>query len=170
MCVVLIVLGVLFEVTGLALVAWQLWRVQRREFGMPMWVGKAHARLRRILRRKGSTAVVTPSTLEHGRALGGVVVMGRQPPGDSVESRLHALEQNFAALDRETQARFQRHEQEQGDLRRKVTETRAELERQQQEREGERREELRETMTLQWWGTGLFFVGAVLAGVANGVC
>jgi hypothetical protein len=36
-CVALIVLGVLFEATGLALVAWQLWRVQRREFGMPKW-------------------------------------------------------------------------------------------------------------------------------------
>jgi hypothetical protein len=169
-CAVLIVLGVLFEVTGLGLVAWQLWRVQRREFGLPAWVVTVRARLRRLFRRKVPTTVVSPSPIEHDRAIGGAVVMGRQPPGETVESRLHALEENFAALDRETHARFQRQEKEQADLERLVTETRAELERQQQEREGEEREQLREEMTLQWWGTGLFFLGAVLAGVANGVC
>jgi hypothetical protein len=169
-CVVLIVLGVLFEVTGLGLVAWQLWRVQRREFGMPAWVVKARARLQRLLRRRAPAVVLGPSTLEHDRAIGGVVVMGRKPPGETVESRLDALEENFAALDRVTQARFERQEKEQGDLRRIVTETRAELERQQEERENEQREQLHESMTLQWWGTGLFFVGAVLAGVANAVC
>ena len=96
--------------------------------------------------------------------------MGRQPPGETVDSRLDALEKNFAGLERETQGRFERHEKEQADLRRLISETRAEVRRQQEEREGERREELRESMTLQWWGTGVFFIGAVLAGVANGVC
>jgi hypothetical protein len=169
-CVVLIVLGVAFEVTGLGLVAWQLWRVQRREFGVPAWVLQAGARLRRLLRRPVAAQVITPSTLEHERALGGVVVMGRQPPGETFESRLDALEENFAALDRDTRARFERNEEQQADLQRMVSETRAELERQQQEHEAEQRERLREAMTLQWWGTGLFFIGAVLAGVANGVC
>jgi hypothetical protein len=169
-CVVLIGLGVLFEVTGLGLVAWQLWRVQRREFGMPAWVVTARARLQRLLGRGPSTVVLGAPATERDRAMGGTVVMGRLPPGETVESRLDALEQNFASLDRETQARFKRQEKEQGDLQRKIREARAELERQQQEREGERREQLRESMTLQWWGTGLFFIGAVLAGVASGAC
>jgi hypothetical protein len=50
-CVVLIVLGVVFEVIGLGLVAWQLWRVQRREFGMPVWWTTLRRRVLRLTRR-----------------------------------------------------------------------------------------------------------------------
>jgi len=169
-CVVLIVLGVLFEVTGLGLVAWQLWRVQRREFGMPGWWGRAQRRLRRLTRRSerwGSSYAVgggdAATVAEHS-------AVERIGAGDTVELRLDALEANLAALERETQARFERQAKRQDRLQASIREARTELQRQHDERESERREELRESMTLQWWGTGLFFLGAVLAGVANGVC
>jgi hypothetical protein len=168
-CVVLIVLGVLFEVTGLGLVAWQLWRVQRREFGTPAWVLRAGARLRRLTGRSRPQVVSIEPAGEVNIA-GELATKVRRAPGETVDSRLAALEANLAALEQETQTRFERHERQQDKLQQRISDAQAELQRQQQERDGERREQLRESMTLQWWGTGLFFIGAVLAGIANGVC
>jgi hypothetical protein len=70
-CAFLIVLGVAFEVTGLGLVAWQLWRVQRREFGMPAWMLQARARLQPLMGRT-TTHHVELEALVHGRAMGNV--------------------------------------------------------------------------------------------------
>jgi hypothetical protein len=162
-CVVLIVVGVLFEVTGLALVAWQLWRVQRREFGLPDW----WRRLRGV--RRVSSEFSLGWAVEADAALPGAV-RERAAPDASVEPRLSALEHNVDALDRETRARFERQEKRLDWLQSALKRQRAELQRKQEQREGEQRDQLREAMTLQWWGTGLFFVGAVLAGTANGVC
>jgi hypothetical protein len=169
-CVVLIVLGVLFEVTGLGLLAWQLWRVQRREFGMPAWWTALRRRVLRLKRRSqtwqsefGRETGDTASTAEHSG-------VERRVAGDTLEERVEGLEANLVALERGTQTRFQQQAQRQDQLEVSIRESRAELQRQQEKREGEQRERLRESMTLQWWGTGLFFIGAVLAGVANGVC
>jgi hypothetical protein len=169
-CVVLIVLGVAFEVVGLGLVAWQLWRVQRREFGMPAWWAQASGRLRRLVGRSEARGSASVSLAAELGVAGRLTTRVRRGPGETMESRLAALEANFASLDQETDARFEEQAQRQARLREMVSETQTELERQQQERESEQRERLREAMTMQWWGTGLFFIGAVLAGVANGVC
>jgi hypothetical protein len=162
-CAFLIGFGVLFEVSGLALVAWQVWRVQRREFGMPEW----WRRLRGV--RRVETEVTLGWAVEADTAQPGAV-RKRAAPDATVELRVSALEHNVAALDRETRERFERHEKRQGWLQAALKAQRAELQRQQEQREGERRGHLREEITLQWWGTGLFLFGAILAGVANGVC
>jgi hypothetical protein len=168
-CVVLIVLGVLFEVTGLGLVAWQLWRVQRREFGMPAWLVPVRSWWRRLRGLPVTHPVEASLTLPWESNMGATESV-RRGPGETVDARLDALEHNVAALDRETSERFGQHQRQLRDLRRSVGVVKAELRRQQQERESEQRGQLRESMTLQWWGTGLFLIGAVLAGVANGVC
>jgi hypothetical protein len=167
-CVVLIVLGVLFEVVGLGLVAWQLWRVQRREFGMPAWVLRARARLQRLTGRSKPQFFSIEPAEELGVA-DELTIRLRREPGVTVDSRLDALETNLGRLEQEMQTRFERHKRRQDNLQERIDEAQAELQRQQEEREGEQREQLRESMTLQWWGTGVFFIGAVLAGVANGV-
>jgi hypothetical protein len=168
-CWALIVASVLFEVGGLGLVAWQLGRVQRREFGTPAWLARVQATWRRLTGRSVSHTV-SVSGVAHARAIGSGSVSVRRGPGETIESRLTALEANLAALDSETGERFQQHSERQDRLQAMITEAQSELQRQQDEREGERREQLRESLAYQWIGTGLFFIGAVLAGVANGVC
>ena len=170
-CAVLIVLGVLFEVIGLGLVAWQLWRVQQREFGMPAWWVQVRHRLRRGAGRSGTSQTVSIGAAGEINTAGEIrPAQGRRGPPGTVEWRLDTLDAELAALKQETQTRLERHEQRQNEMRGALRKAEAELRHQQEEREGERRVQLRESMTLQWWGTGQFFIGAVLAGVANGVC
>jgi hypothetical protein len=163
------VASVLFEVAGLFLVALQLWRVQRRELGMPAWWLDLRGRLLRITGRSQTQVVEAGGAIAGGGRLTARAEV-RRGPGETVDSRLAALEANFAALEQETRDRFHQQAQRQDRLQVMIGEAQAELQRQQDEREGERRERLRESTTTQWKGTALFFVGAVLAGIANGVC
>jgi hypothetical protein len=168
-CVVLIVLSILFEVLGLGTVAWQLGRVQRREFGtdslasvQSMW---------RALRggRFVSRSVTLRAAGGRATARGGIARAGAGR-GTTVESRLDALERNQAALDEEIDARFRQQDDRRAALQQSIRAMEAQLRREQDAREDERLTRLRESVAYQWIGTVLFFVGAVLAGVANGVC
>jgi hypothetical protein len=168
--VILIVASVAFEVCGLGLVAWQLGRVRRREFGTPAWITRLRGRWQRLRGRKSDPQTVSGTGAgEVGTVLGGSVRM-HAAPGAPIEQRLGALERNFAALDKDTTERFRQHDERHGQLQQRIDSLDAELRGEQAERERERREQLRESMAFQWWGTGLFFIGAVMAGAANGVC
>ena len=156
-CVVLTVASVLFEVGGLFLVALHLWRLQRRELGMPTWWVDL-GRLLKVTRQAEAESVAIEAAGEVGSAVGGA--------GESVDSRVDALTANLAALEQEMQTRAQQQDRMQA----VIEEAQAELQRHLDESEGHQRERLRESTTTQWEGTALFFVGAVLAGVANGVC
>jgi hypothetical protein len=169
-CFVLIAASVLFEVAGLARVVVQLTRIQRREFGTPEWWLGIRRRLVRLRGGKSASGAASTSAGARVRTKGHVGTKVRREPDETVESRLHAVEANLDALEADTARRFEEHAQRQDHMNQALNEAQAGLQRQQQERESARREELRESMTLQWWGTGLFLVGAILAGVANGVC
>ena len=81
-----------------------------------------------------------------------------------------ALEANLAAIDEETTDRFERQDDHHGQLREHISALTTELWGEQEALGHERREQLRESMAWQWIGTGLFLIGAILAGVANGAC
>jgi len=159
-CVVLIVASVLFEVGGLFLVALHLWRVQRRELGMPAWWLDL-GRLVKVTRQAEAESV----SIEAAGELAGETSAVRGA-GESADSRVDALEANLAALEQEVQTRAQQQDRMQA----VIEEAQAELQRHLDESEDHQRERLRESTTTQWEGTALFFVGAVLAGIANGVC
>lgn len=161
-CVVLIVASVLFEVGGLFLVALHLWRVQRRELGMPAW-WLDFGRLLKVTRQAEAESVSIEAAGE-AAATAGEVSAARSR--DSVDSRVDALQANLAALEAEVQTRAQQQDRMQA----VIEEAQAELQRHLDESEDHQRERLRESTTTQWEGTALFFVGAVLAGIANGVC
>jgi hypothetical protein len=166
----LITVSVLFEVAGLGTVAWQLSRVQRREFGTPGWLAQVRSWWRAL---RGARVVTSSVNL---RADGGLATgfggsgRGRLGPGSSIESRLDALERNQAALDDELDERFRLQDERRAELQQSIRALEVRLQQDQDAREDERLTQLRESMAFQWIGTLLFLVGAVLAGVANGVC
>lgn len=154
-----------FEVVGLGLVAWELTRVQQRELGTPRWVRRLQARVRRLLGRPGvAHRVRLGEAVSIEDALGGRVWRGG---GETVEQRLTALEADVETLRKQADERHADLEQRLTTQAQRMDALRADLERQHTEREAERREQLRESITLQWWGTGLFVIGAVLSGLAN---
>jgi hypothetical protein len=158
------VASVLFEVGGLFLVALHLWRVQQRELGMPGWWLDLGRRLR-VTRQAEAESVSIEAAGEVATADEASAV-ARRGAVESLESRVDALKANLAALEQEMQTRAQQQDRMQA----VIEEAQAELERHLDESDDHQRERLRESTTTQWEGTALFFVGAVLAGVANGVC
>jgi small-conductance mechanosensitive channel len=158
------VASVLFEVGGLFLVALHLWRVQQRELGMPGWWLDL-GRLLRVTRQAEAESVSIEAAGEVATA-GEASADARRGAVESLESRVDALNANLAALEQEMQTRAQQQDRMQA----VIEEAQAELERHLDESDDHQRERLRESTTTQWEGTALFFVGAVLAGVANGVC
>jgi hypothetical protein len=83
-----------------------------------------------------------------------------------VEHRLAALEANVETLRDHADERNAEVGQRITQQSLRVDELRADVDRQQ----AERREHLRASVALQWWGTGLFVIGAILGGLANVSC
>ena len=142
--------SVVFEVGGLGTLAWQLGRVQRREFGAPAWMLRVRGCWRRLT---GQLTSVSSSldiryTVESSTA-GEVSVRKRTGSDATLESRIAALEANQFAIDEETAARFERVDRGQNQLQRHVDALGEELRGQHDQREQERREQLRESMALQ---------------------
>ena len=94
--------SVAFEVTGLFLVALHLWRVQRRELGVPAWWLDL-GRLLKVTRQAEAESVSIEAAGEVGSAARSAVV--RRGAEESVDSRLDALTANLAALEQEMQTR-----------------------------------------------------------------
>jgi hypothetical protein len=162
--------SVLFEVAGLGTVAWQLGRVQRREFGTPAWIIRVRQWWRRLRGAQPLSQHVNLRWASESDKAMPPSVRKSAAPNAPIEQRLSALEHNVAALDEETGRQFRARDERQGQLQKQINSLGAELRGQHDERERERREQLRESMAWQWIGTGLFLLGAILAGVANGAC
>ena len=158
-----------FEVVGLGLVAVELTRVQRRDLGTPRWLQRVENAGRRLTGRPAVRQVVgLDSAVAVDSAVGLRVWRGASVP--DVDHRLAALEANVETLRDEGDQRHADLEKRVTQQSKRVDELLADVDRQHAEREGERREQLRESVTLQWWGTGLFVVGAILGGLANSAC
>jgi hypothetical protein len=168
-CLWLSGIGGLMEVGGLAIVVVQLTRVQRRDLGTPAWIGKVRAIWRRVTGRSGrvvylqglDAAASSDATLR--------LSVGRAAADETLDARVKALEANLAELDRKTDERFGDMEQRLSTAHERVDALRADMEKIQREADEARREELRESVTLQWWGTGLFVLGVVASFLGNAV-
>jgi hypothetical protein len=91
----------------------------------------------------------------------------RRGRGKTVEDHVAALEKNFEYLERESEEHRQESNEAVKALRDEVKAMRVELENQQQAREREQKEFLRASVSLQWWGIGLFVSGVLASGAAN---
>lgn len=101
-CAALIIAGGALQVLGFVFVAWELWRVQQREFGTPQSAARAQRWLRRwILRRRPETHIAEGAAALSARAT--LRARGRReaPEGASIERRLATVEANLLALDTE---------------------------------------------------------------------
>lgn len=161
-CAGLVIAGGVFEVAGFALIAYELARVQRREFGEPEFLEWLRGWPRRIFPRHRT------HTAEASASLSGVGTLraegvARRGPGKTLDERVAALEENFRRLEDETGQRQRRLAGEVEEVRRKLDQTRDELEQERREKEEERKAALRASVTLQATGTGLFVLGAILS-------
>jgi hypothetical protein len=166
-CVGLTIAGGVFEILGFALVAYELYRIQRREFGEPEFLKRLQARLRKILRRSKdvtveSGAAVMTATVG-GRAQGQV----RRGPGSTLESRIDALEKNLQHLEAEIDQQNATFGGDIAELSKRLRETQVELAQERERSEEGRRAALRISVALQAWGTGLFVLGAILSILGN---
>jgi hypothetical protein len=148
------------QILGFVLVAIELGRVQRREFGEPVWITRARAWMRRRF-RGAKTVHLGSATLSAGTRMS-ARGKARTPPGHSVEERVSALEKNLDRLDEEVDRERIAAAEAHSDLLEQLNVTRAELNRQREFDERERKNFLRTSVLLQAWGTTFFVVGTVL--------
>jgi hypothetical protein len=169
-CVLLIVGSATLQVTGLGLVAWELWRVQHQELGPPRWMQWVRVRWRLLRGRppevhaRGLSSLFSIESAVRGKVRKGA------PADATLEQRVIALESNLAAMDTETEKRLAELDQRLTKAHQRADEAHAYADQLRQQHAQERREELRQTMPWQWVGTGLFAVGALLAMWASLAC
>lgn len=173
LCIWLNVAGALLEISGFSLVAYELFRTQRREFGDPKLVALLKRKRNQftgfVRRLFGKTKVISvgadlaASYGIEGTAKGQL----RRGRGQTLEDHVAALELNFAELDREIEEHRTELDKAIGDVQSELHETKAELERQSQERKEEEQEILRGSVTLQSWGICLFVAGVLANFAAN---
>jgi chromosome segregation ATPase len=164
----------LLEISGFFLVAYELFRTQRREFGDPkalrlLNASRARVRgfFRRLLRRPTQVTDLAADLSGSATLTGTLKAQLRRGRGETLEDHVAALEENFALLDKEVEEHRVELDKSIAELREELRETRAEFERQRQEREEEEKDLLRASVSLQWWGIGLFVVGTIFSGIAN---
>ncbi|HEY5709352.1 MAG TPA: hypothetical protein VIS51_08145 [Solirubrobacterales bacterium] len=163
-CTALNIVGGSLEVLGFFVVAWELARVQRREFGAP----KAWTKLRVWVRQRFGVS----ETVEMGAAIagGGTVsaeLTARYRIEGSMEDRVEALEKNLERLEKEVTQERRKLRGEIREVRQKLDELGAQVGQERQQAEEERKEALKSSLAFQWTGTGLFVVGAVLTTIGN---
>jgi len=167
-CAGLTIAGGVLEIAGFALVAYELARIQRREFGEPEFLQRLRARLRRLLRRSATHTAEASVAISGGgtvRAEG----IARRGSGETLDERVEALEENLGRLESEIDRREARLAKEIEEVRQSLSEMRAELDQERRAKEDERKASLRVSVTLQAWGTALFVVGAILSILGNTV-
>ncbi len=167
-CGGLTIAGGVLEIAGFALVAYELARIQRREFGEPEFLQRLRARLRRLLRRSATHTAEASATISGSgtvRAEG----IARRGPGETLDERVEALEENLGRLESEIDRRGARLAKDIEEVREGLSRMRTELDQERRQKEEEGKTSLRASVTLQAWGTALFVVGAILSVLGNTV-
>lgn len=168
-CLPLTILGGAFEVAGLALFAWEITRLQRQEFGPPVFWRRMVAWYYRVVRRGKSTTVqVGSATVSAG---GSMRVRATVTPGPAVllEDKVRRLEQVTEFLQSELQESRRDFEQGLSGMEQRISNIEAERSRERQEEEQTRKVTIRRHITIQAVGTVLFFFGVVLSVLGNAV-
>lgn len=165
-------LGAALEISGFALVAVELVRTQRRELGtagpfqflitFTRWTERIYRKLAgRTITHEGA-AELSGTLTAHGRASARLETQSKDP----VE-RLRVLEENFKQLE----AEVAQHRDELDDkIDKAVTAQRealAALETKLQAEADAEKKEFAASALLQWWGIGLFVLGAIASAASN---
>jgi hypothetical protein len=169
-CVTLIIASAALEIIGLGLVAWELWREQQRYLGGFAWFNRL---LDGWLRRLGrSQTVEVGGAAATADTAGGadLATVTRFGPRDTLDTRVEALEARLRALEAEQADRWSEADERISAVHVRIDEARADLDTQIRHEEQERKEVMRESMRLQWVGSGLFAVGALLGMWVNFSC
>ena len=153
--------GGILELIGFGLIAWQLARVQRQEFGWPRFVLRGRAVLRRLLGLPPITHGVGASlNMRWGIEAQGTV---RKRMGPEVDDRFAALEHNVAAMDKDFSERIAAHKKRLREITQELNKMRGEMTQAEQEREQKRKAELRSSLAWEAWGVSFFLAGTVLS-------
>jgi hypothetical protein len=169
-CVMLIIASAALEILGLGLVAWELWREQQRYLGGFAWFNRL---LDGWLRRLGrsQTVDVGGAAATTDNAVGAELAMFRRfGRRDTLDQRVEALEANLRALEDEQAERWSKAGERFAAVHVRIDEVRTDLDTQIRQEEHERKEVMRESIRLQWVGSGLFALGALLGMWVNFGC
>lgn len=158
-CLWLTIVGGALEGFGFGLVALELTRIQRREFGAPQFIRRIKGWVRRLLRRP--QVVKLSAAAGGGGGVGKARLRVRRAPGETLEERVSALEENLGHLEGELDERTRESEQRSESIEQAQRDMRADLDQRRREQEEQQRESLRTSVTLQTWGMLLFVVGVV---------
>jgi outer membrane murein-binding lipoprotein Lpp len=175
---VVTVAGGLAEIIGLALVIAEIVKVQRREIPEHrVWVVRSLAAVRRagqeiadevgrLLRREPERRDATVHAVSAGSAVAGggnVTATVIRGPAPTLAQRVERLEAEIQRLDEQTAA-------DRNEMRAKAREAKSrtdtaarEIRAMIEERDRQRREGVRDALTLQWTGTLLFIFGVGLS-------
>jgi flagellar hook-basal body complex protein FliE len=179
-CLTLTIVGGVSEVCGLGLVAWEVTRLQRQEFGPPVWIAKTQAavergmrrlraRVRRLLRKAPQPIEAVPANLSgtssaSGSASGTLTV--KQGPA-RFEDRVRALEAALDSVREDAQRARNDFEARAVGIENRVREVDTRLEEHQTALEAARRAAARRQIRTQTLGAVLVFIGAVLSVLGN---
>jgi hypothetical protein len=172
-CIALNILGGVLEISGFMLVAYELFRTQRREFGTPKVIKlllRAKDRVTWFVKklfRRGKTHEISATLTGESHMSGSMRSQFRVGRGKTLEDHLAALEKNFAELDKEVEQHRFELDKAVKDMADDLRAMRAELEQQRKEREEEEKEFLRASISLQWIGIALFVCGTIASVVGN---
>jgi hypothetical protein len=168
----LAILGALLEISGFSLVAVELARAQRRELGtagpfqfLLVFGTWARVRWRRLLGK---------STVHEGSAnLSGTISLSARgsvrlgTESKDLAERVPILEENFKQLDNEVTDHRRELDERIGKEAEAQQTALAEFRDQVQARVDEERAAFASSAMLQWWGIGLFVLGACASAAAN---
>jgi hypothetical protein len=161
-CVALTITGgVLLEIVGFPLIPYDLYRIQRHEYGTPQIIARWNGRLRKLLRMSKDHTVYVDDMVGTTDMAGRI--KARKESGEAIEERIDALEENFRRLDEEADEHRAVFDRGLDGVREELRATRAELEQRRQETEQERKDFQRTSVILQTWGVALFVLGTALS-------
>lgn len=161
------------EIAGFALVAYELFRTQRRELGDPWLLARLKASKDRIVAvvrkvfRRTKVHEMSANLTGTIKLTGTLTASRRRGRGQTLEDHVAALEENFAELEKEVEGHRAELDRAIEEVHDELRETRDELKLERREREEEENELLRASVTLQWWGISLFVAGVITSVAAN---
>lgn len=153
------------QIVGFLVLAGQLARVQRQEFGWPEFMRRSWAwtasRLRRLLRRPVHAQVHSVLPAMTAEAAGRLSV--RKGMGPGAADRFSAIEFNLEQIEKEFGQKIDAVNASVEGLRQELTMSRHAIEQRELEREVQRRIELQSSIAWEGWAIALFVVGTSLA-------
>ena len=169
-CLTLTILGGAAEIGGFVLVWVELVLTQRREFpGYRPIHHRALTWVRRKLGRHKSSTVHLSGLVGSATASGTATLTVTSALATTLEERIARVEVEMRDLQRKQQEDHVALEGRIADTQQRITYAEAGLQEQINDLEASRKESLRDSLTFEKWGVGLFVVGVILSVLGNAV-